>query len=487
MALPSLGRLRLRTTVRTGMDSDVDADQEMEGIGLAELAPAYPLGVAVILPANLPALRALARTIEQQKGRAQFVFGCAGKGAPICGLRVDEATQLGVQRIFATLATKRLGEEFANMPYGHNAKEGCGTSNCFRAGVPLDGNAPWQRGARALLDALNQAVDEPQQRPNVPRTIATRAPKHLPEMLEGEAERKDALEAFDELMLTLYAAHVGITPPVHLAFPVSLKGQKRRFLTAGAGRGYGYLMEDGWVSLDDALELGRRKVLHADEAEVDEALLSIASGVSDLMHEVSDLYLLALDVNRRNLVVRRRGVSTDYEVRMIDFASKWTVNPNMHAPDDTVTTSTDCIFFINGLCLLNEMATGMPIVPVQFDKFAKEVLELWDMRFQNVEGGSEGFCHALLEDKELPERVDVDMGNLAAVPRDQFMTALRAHFWRVFYTYAGTYKDEYEEEPSINYLEDLHKPKPGQSQRIMDRIVQHLRETYPKLRPKPRA
>ena len=486
MALPSLGRLRLRATVRTGMDnSDVDSDPEMEDIGLAELAPAYPLGVAITLPTDLPALRALARTIEQQKRSEQFVFGCAGKDAPICGLRVDGATRLGEHGIFAAFATERLGEVFANMPYLHEAKEGCGTSNCFRAGVPLDGNDPWQRGARALLDALNQAVDEPQQRPNMPQTIATRAPKQLLKRLEGDAERSFALEAFDELMLTLYAAHVGLTPPVHLAFPVNLKS---RFWTPekpGTGRGYGYLMEDGWVSLADALEINVWDV-HADNAEVDMAVLSIALGVRDLLRAVSDRYLLALDVNRRNLVVRRRGLSTDYEVRMIDFASKWTVDPNMHAPDDTVTTSTDCIFFVNGLCLLNEMAADMPIVPVQFDEFANEVLKLWDMRFQDVEYGGEGFCHALLEDKELPERVHVDMGNLAAVPRDQFMTALRAHFWRIFYTYAYTYEDG-EPDSRFNYLEDLNKPKPGQSQRIMNRIVQHLRETFPKLRPASRA
>lgn len=437
--------------------------------------PEAPVGApfvdtVVVVPADLAILRKLARTIEQRWwNRQQFVFGCAGKGEPIMGLCANNATWLDYKgsKILAIDAMEKVASQFANKP--PNSMQGCGTSNCHSANVAVVGDALWQTCALALLKALQQ--DTPSQ------TVASRAPKQIVLMKERKVafennqkekivalEMEDAFEEFDELMLTLYGAHKGITPPVHLAYPV-----RRQIVpadkdeTVGISRAYGYLLEDGWTDIAVVL---RQKIFawHSSEDERARARASIAKGVLTLLREISKLHLLAFDTKRMNIVSRRRGDSTDYEVRMIDFSAVFTVDVNMYAPvgSSKASTSADCVFFINGISFLNEVNTyTSSSTRLIFKGVAKEVLELWD-RLQHEE---QGFCHLLSKDKTFPKHVTVKSGSLTRVPLVDFLSAVRENFYATFAHYSR--------------LRTFYVPKEEQLFRqLMQNVVADLKRVY---------
>ena len=479
--LPRLDRLRLVGASSSDMPTNL-ADEVIEASDTTDrkkrktpepetAAEPMPLNTVSIVPADLPTLRELVLFIEKQKHYQRFAFGCAGKGQPIVGLRAEGGMLLKYKgaNIYSTFAMAEVATEFGNKPSNWNTPQGCGTSNCYRANVPINGSASWEKYALALMDALKQNVPEPQL-PNTPRTVASRAPKQLktadkPTKVSEEID--DSIEQFDEMALTLYAAHMGITPPVYLAYPVLLSCDDG---SSAVVRAYGYLLEDGWTDLGELLHRGISSA-HASADERAQAFASVEKGVRTLLREVSDLYLIALDTKRSNLVARRRGGSTSYDVRMIDLSSVWTVDANMHAQAEgsELHTSADCIFFVNGISFLNEVAAYGGAVYTAFRNLAAEVLGLWD----SMQHGDQSFCHALAEDKELPANLKGSICNLMREPRRRFLKSVHSSFYRIFYHYSDT-----DPKRPNGWLKGLDKAKAGEHERLMHRIVAHLKRKY---------
>ena len=438
------------------------------------LVEPMPLDTVVVVPADLAILRNLARTIEQRWwNRQQFVFGCAGKGEPIMGLCANNATSLDYKgsKILAIDAMEKVASQFANKLPPWNRPQGCGTSNCHSANVAVVGDALWQTCALALLKALQQ--DTPS------RTVASRAPKKIVMNKRRrvafenkqkekivELEMEDAFEEFDELMLTLYGAHKGITPPVHLAYPVHRQIMDGKHKTVLISRAYGYLLEDGWTDVSLVLD---QKIFewHSSEDEQARARASIAKGVLTLLREISKLHLVTLDAKHQNMVARCRGDSTDYEVRMIDFAAMFTVDVNMYAPvgSSTASTSADCVFFINGILFLNVInKEARKITRLSFKGVAKEVLELWD-RLQHEE---QGFCHLLSKDKTFPhDDVELQPGSLTRVPLLDFLSVVRENFYVLLEHYS-----------TLRTVLGFVKTKEEIDKQLMQNVVAELKREY---------
>ena len=228
----------------------------------ADIEAKYQLGTRVELPANLEDLRAIGSWIEATEPESYWFFSSNGTNAQVEALRVHLLTALGdaSENVGTREAISALGDQFANKPVDYHASEGCGTYNCFQPSVDLNGAETWQVALRVLLVALNRGSSG--KKFALPATVAVRAPK----MRDGKstwrvrtASRlgwvKSAWDTEgvglerDELILTLYAAHIGIAPPVLATFPVAVEHENGKVIM----NSHAYVTEDGWRDFGTAM------------------------------------------------------------------------------------------------------------------------------------------------------------------------------------------------------------------------------------------
>lgn len=357
----------------------------------------------------------------------RHLFSSLGPPVPINHMRLnkDSMLVLGMNTIQtnAFVALRALRERFGNKPTSYKYSHGCGTSNCYESGVELHGPHGWQLALRAILVALDSKLNRFQGGNALPRTVAIRAPK---------AARRDSRrfnddftkENRDELGLTLRAAQLGIAPPIFATFPTKILSEKNVLVE----RGYGFVFEDGWVDMYQLI-YGLKFVHKSDRARF-QAQRNIETRIIALLHTVADNDLLMFDVKLTNMVGRRVGNTLEYEVRMIDFGPLLTAESNMHT--DTKQTSADCVFFVNGLLLLNSISNWYVSQMPMFGRLAEEVVATW--RAMNHEGAS--FCATLKADAQ---RVEVSnmphMENLLRGSKAKFTSLLRFGFYRMLERY----------------------------------------------------
>ena len=285
----------------------------------------------------------------------------------------------------------------------------CGTSNCTLKNVSLATDGPIRR----LIADLNPTA-------SLPDTVTVRAPSWLikPEstaMKLGHvvnAMRKEVVE----LVFTLHMARLGLTPPIlavvplrtrkALVWPDKVIGLRLWKVTQF---GFAYVSEAGWTDLQDFL---------AGDKAVDSSpnRSRMQAAIVDCVRTASDAGMLLLDVKPTNMVVKAypsyRGVQeeSNYDVKMIDFDGQFTVNMShdLYANQESFETSKDCIFFLNGLLLLNYAAARSYYRSHFFFELFVEVVATW--RMIKNSGIVDGFCSFFQEDRVFAQKVQRPSG-----------------------------------------------------------------------------
>ena len=310
-----------------------------------------------------------------------------------------------------------LVREFGNRPWYYRNSDGCGSRNCFTAGVKVYGSAHWQFALQTILFATQRSPGGQR----LPHTVALRLPK------TSSRTRFDwncTLQRSDELQLTLRAAALGIAPPVHAAFPVTVFSEKPRIVVE---HGYGYVFEDGWTEFDRLLsELPQ---VHASAHELHRARELIEASVVQLLTDVAqkaDYFLL--DVKSINMVGRRVSNATlEYEVRMVDFSPEYVAEANLHAN----ATSHACVFFVNALLFLNQVMGKYPRHAPMFCNLARMVERAW----RGMPLGNGSFCALLDADTRRVYEALPNWTDLVRVPAGRFQEMLRFTFYRMLQQY----------------------------------------------------
>ena len=452
--LPNLDGLRLDQTARTGAGTPdpYKGTGKRAKIGKLTVLPSpparadiearYELGTRVELPGTLEVLRAIGSWIEATEPESEWFFSSNGANAQVAALRVGVLTALGdaSDNVDTRDALLALDNRFANKPAGNKPRQGCGTYNCFESSVDLKGAETWQVSLRALLVALNRGSSG--EKFALPATVAVRAPKmrtgsstwavRTASGLGWVASDWDAdgtREERDELMLTLYTAHIGIAPPVLAAFPVEVVHENG----SAVMNSYAYVTEDGWQDFGTAM-----KQLHIDTRrgrDTTRHWSSIEDEAIRLLRLVADHRLALFDIKPGNMVLRQVLASRPtYELRMIDFGASFMAQVNMHAERDDERASSDCVFFINGLLFLNAVLrlglakSEYPSIHM-FKRLADEVVDAW----QTIGRGND-FCGLLSKDLRLRDEWR-SMENLQRVSKQAYNDALHSAFYMLLNNY----------------------------------------------------
>ena len=310
----------------------------------------------------------------------------------------------------------------------------CGTYNCFFPNVPVD----LTDESNAVVRAIKQFNPD-----SFPSVVAVRAPQDNEDDYSRNETYKMMFDEVSELFLTLQMAARGITPPLHAAVPVfqrRLQGSSLFNddwdLKRPLWFGYAYIGEAGWQSL--------RSVLREDLNFQSRAALGAA--ILDSVRTTSNNFVLLFDMKSGNMVVKKKMDATAYDVRMIDFGSQFTVNVNRFGRRTSVpTTSSDCVFFVNGLLLLNHAYKQHQFRRQCFAKLALEVAATWETMKQL--GRLNGFCGHLAKHKiyggglarAKGEPVDFLSKNLTVLEEEDFFDELSRVFYLMVYTYG--YRD----------------------------------------------
>ena len=390
----------------------------------------------------------------------RHLFSALGPPNPVRHMRLSKHSNLVMgmtllsTNAFASL--RALSKRFANRPTTHNSSQGCGSSNCHEPGVELFGNEDWQLALRAIMVALDQGKNQWQGGATLPRTVAIRTPKQSQTKFDF-FNHKFTMDNREELGLTLRASQLGICPPVFATFPVQILSAQRVLVE----RGYGYVFEDGWVDLHRLIR--KLQFEHAISDDLSKAQRNIETSVTLLLRKVAHNDIVLMDIKLHNIVGRRVGNTLEYEVRMIDFGSNFTAIANRHKAQKS--TSAQCIFFVNGLLLLNYIFTyGDWMVPI-FCGLARAVAETW----RGMANEGDGFCAKLREDYDRVEKANApSMSSLIRGPEDTFPALLRFAFYRMLETYG--------KEGKLFELAKTEGSKPG----FIDRFVNVLEREFTK-------
>jgi hypothetical protein len=252
-----------------------------------------------------------------------------------------------------------------------------------------------------------------------------------------------------------------IGPPILAAFPVNVLGKDNIV----AINDYAYVTENDWTDLEQVLD--RLRYTHTTPDSLDAAVNSISKATVALMRRVAANNIVLADVKLTNMIARRHGTSTNYEVRMIDFGAYFTADVNMHTAQTGEVTPEECTFFINGLLLANYVMTARGTPPWDhkrvFKQLVKEVAGTWT-HMENT-GMANGFCALLARDEVYPSKDSLlGLTNLLMVPKDDFFTALRSIFYLVLENYG------HNDVLRTNESKAPEGVNPGYISRLVDRI-----------------
>ena len=351
----------------------------------------------------------------------------------ITGIRTDATSEFGEesQKTNAFDAIRILSRRFANKPHDQG-KPYCGETNCFEGNFSLGGDSDDQKALKAMIYSLNSANGGPFEMP-ADQLVSVRAPKQ--KVLKNFSPLYTRLGHY-ELSLTLYMANSEISPRILAAFPVDVHGES----SIVAVRDYAYVTESSWV--DFARLLDNLSLSHQSQDELHSAVQSISKAVVNLMRLVAQKSIILTDLKLPNMVARRVGDSTEYEVRMIDFGALFTADVNMHAVTTEEATPEVCTFILNGLLLANFVASWRGSTQRAlydhrhlFRELVKEVVDAW--RLLESTNTEAGLCTLLMRDTVFPlqSATEYDLKNLVMISKGEFQSALSSTFYRLLHNY----------------------------------------------------
>lgn len=426
---------------------DANAQQELLGMPGARshvdgILNQNPLDT-VVEHLDMSALRNLGRFLGTMDPPNRFLFGAGDHRAYFRSMRVNRDSMLKTDEVGGTMRAfdvlRALRDRFANLPAEYDAPQGCGSSNCHHASVPVSGFAEWHAALRAIILAIDLAGPRGlgYAGGQLPETVSVRAPKMSrvgnglsfgapPYDLEG------TIQGRDELWLTLHAARIGIGLPVYAAFPVSVVNKSDQIVS----RDYGYVTEGGWLAVDRVLN-GLHKA-HPGKLNLDAANRSLVAAITDLLRKVAKNDLLLFDIKLNNMVAKRDCDSNNYKVLMIDFGPLMTIESTLYVPTDACgempdnRTSSACTFFINGILFLNNLLKLAPDWTAWFAPLARVVVETW----RNLNEKDQSFCYSLKQDgnRTKPSSPPLFV-NLPKTLPNEFIDALRLTFYNMLDRY----------------------------------------------------
>jgi len=332
-------------------------------------------------------------------------------------------------------ALQALRVRFANKPSDYDGTKLCGTSNCFEASVPTNGQEAWSIALRTVLLAIDAGTHGPkrwQGGATLPTTVSVRAPKASKfEDKSGDNGWVHAKNARDELALTLSAAKKQLCPPVYAAIPVKIFSEPLKTVYS---RDVAYVFESGWLNLADLIK--NLSGVHQDPDELAEAKKNVVRSTNLILEELSynkksgSGGWFFMDAKPANMVARRRPNTTEYEVRFIDFSALWTIDANRHCEN---LNSSDNVYFINGLLFLNYIEAIHPHRMAMFKPLAESVMDVWYA--MDVKDGS--LCALLKQDQaRVPEEAWPYAVTLSRTKTlSEHHTLLRAAFYRMIDNY----------------------------------------------------
>lgn len=258
----------------------------------------------------------------------------------------------------------------------------CGTYNC----VDLD--VPASKAIKNVIKSIQPGTPPPTE-------VTVRYPIALPKEYEYSEDDNEInlrmVAELHELFMTLYMSMLRLAPPLYAAVPIfnrSPSEEVRQF-------GYVYVTEAGWTSLHGFL---------SDDLD-SEQTSALAASTLECVRKTSANGMLLLDVKTLNMVVRELTDARSYDVRMIDFGSDFALYTGGIFKGKTLPS---CIFFVNGLLLLNDankMHGGQREV---FLPLCVEVVAMW--RAMKELDAVSGLCAYLYEDTVYAERLELDPG-----------------------------------------------------------------------------
>ena len=369
----------------------------------------------------------------------KWVFSCVpewsarGSGDPVIRtLRSEriqgDADMLTVASAFAFVDTEK-----------HKAAGGrCGSSNCFFKDVRADDGAAGSALAR-VVERLRPLGSSGSSGSSAPIRFAVRGPNAERKPARPETVARDVRRDLSEVVLTLEMAKRSLTPAVYAVFPV----YETDAFEYATRVGFCYATEAGWVDL---------KRMAAERPVSDMELLG--SAVVQCCRNTAEATVLLFDVKPPNMVARKTALADGrvrFEVRMIDFGAIFTVDANRHPPFRVARTTSDCVFFVNALLLLNFAARDMADETkrrAMFQNLALEVAATWGY-MRHPKGTLSGFCGLLAKDASfaanidktkpgadgMPFDLDVQLGNLNSFAAPLFLEQMRETFYLVLLSY----------------------------------------------------
>ena len=375
-------------------------------------------------------------TIDQPPNR--HIFSALGTPGVVCNMRLNKESVIasgtnGIQ-MNAFEALRALRVRFANTPptpRSADPPQGCGTTNCHETKVRLSGTENWRVALRAIMVALDQDANRWHDGTALPKTVTIRAPKRSV-LLTTDDAFEDTIQNRDELQLTLLAAVQGIAPQIYAAFPIKVLSPEDVL----CGRSYGYVFEDGWLDLDQLISGLQSAYLNKLKVALELHLRNIGNAIVALLRDVAKADFVVLDIKLRNMVGRLKTgrVNNQYEVKLIDFDPVYTTQANMHYPA-MQHTSPECIFFVNGLLLLNTILGHANDKIPMFAPLATEVVKTWrEMKLDN-----HSFCFALKQDAQCVAPGGLLFSyNLNGEPAEGFHKMLKRTFYQMLKAYGKT-------------------------------------------------
>ena len=363
--------------------------------------------------------------------------------------------------------------------------QGCGSSNCFalwgelgqpRRRTRSTAGAPWapEDFANALIEKFASPVS-----PTV-TSAALRSPK-VAVPASSDDVFNELYDALVEGLLTLHMAQKGITPEVYCICPVFAREEDGYTLSSATWKnptsgGLAYITESGWTDVNKYLDTYLSSMSAADRA-------SLGSAIAASVLDASRASMILTDIKTLNMVVRESGTRF-YDVRMIDFGGKYTVNIN--SKPQLEQTSSECLFFINGLLLLNFMAARLdpdsthvkPNSAKRKDVFRPLAINVAKAWYDMKQGGRlTAFCALLAKDKvyagsnlrEPDGRIRMTKMILYETTTYTFWEQVRKTFYRMLHHYG------WRVDKNGDTTQTMHRlviPKPGQSTEELDAYVQ---------------
>jgi hypothetical protein len=368
--------------------------------------------------------------LEWDEPPNRHMFASYGNGAPIHYLRIQPDSKLKwldpIYRKFLSVpaynALKRLRKRFGNKPIAWNQSKACGSSNCFEKNVRPYDTSMWATALRSILFALTSSKNW-----MLPKTVGIRAPKASTADDEDEYDYDNTRGFRDELLMTLRAAQQNLAPPVYAAFPMKVISQQE---ATTVGRSYGYIFEDGWIPL--RLLLDDLPNVHTDPSTLRMAQEFIEIKVGNHISDVSKAGFLMGDNKMWNMVARRvpSKDGMGYEVRVIDFGADYASEPNRNSP--TRQTPFTCIFFINTLLFLNELAAWHRKHVATFSLLASQMESRWN-DMQHTEGS---LCEQLGRDMQAATERYTQKSLMRISSEQRFHATLRRMFYFMLKNYA---------------------------------------------------